>query len=336
MYIDALSFELKLLCLSNPQGEDVTKFHQVGGPTADFPALVASLVVQKMPFEKSLPFELCNLGLSASCVRNTSAWKGPCSRTLTFVYPNCFALTAVSHFIQVVFVVSAMTLGAIIWLGCAFPCLAEHLRCSDAKLYGQIGCFIREDEKFLEQQTSWIAEAAITQWHFLRSAWSTFMLSTRACPWAWAASFAAFFTTILLLIHFRTRAQHFAGMAYQSLPSRDDVGITEERKQAATFLFDGTMQAADILLDMKVGISFCLRGMMLFGPLLLIIPVASGFVCFVYKRWSWELAPHNHTDASGKKTIFFLWSKKQEGWEKTWMDESFVADAASGRSGHRL
>jgi len=73
VYIDALSFELKLLCLSNPQGEDVTKFHQVGGPTADFPALVASLVVQKMPFEKSLPFELCNLGLSASCVRNTSA-----------------------------------------------------------------------------------------------------------------------------------------------------------------------------------------------------------------------------------------------------------------------
>ena len=206
-----------------------------------------------------------------------------------------------------------MTLGAIIWLGCAFPCLAEHLRCSDAKLYGQIGCFIREDEKFLEQQTSWIAEAAITQWHFLQSAWSTFMFSTRACPWAWAASFAAFFTTILLLIHFRTRAQHFAGMAYQSLPSRDDVGITEERKQAATFLFDGTMQAADILLDMKVGISFCLQGMMLFGPLLLIIPVASGFVCFVYKRWSWELAPHDHTDAAGKKTDFFLSSKKQEG-----------------------
>ena len=320
MYIDALSFELKSLCLSNPQGEDVTKFHQVGGPTAAFPALVASLVVQKMPFEKSLPFELCNLGLSASCVRNTSAWKGPCSRTLTFVYPNCFALTAVSHFIQVVFVVSAMTLGAIIWLGCAFPCLAEHLRCSDAKLYGQIGCFIRQDEKFLEQQTSWIAEVAITQWHFLRSAWSAFMLSTRACPWAWAASFAAFFTTILLLVHFRTRAQHFAGMAYQSLPSRDDVGITEERKQAATFLFDGTMQAADILLDLKVGISFCLQGMMLFGPLLLIIPVASGLVCFVYKRWSWELAPHNHTDAAGKKTDFFYQAKSRKGEKRPgWM-----------------
>ena len=206
-----------------------------------------------------------------------------------------------------------MTLGAIIWLGCAFPCLAEHLRCSDAKLYGQIGCFIREDEKFLEQQTSWIAEAAITQWHFLRSAWSAFMISTRTCPWAWAASFAAFFTTIVLLIHFRTRAQHFAGMAYQSVPSRDNVGITEERMQAATFLFDLTMQAVDIALDMKVGVSFCLQGMMLFGPLLLIIPVASGFVCFIYKRWSWELAPFDHTDAGGKKTLFYFQAKNTNG-----------------------
>ena len=206
-----------------------------------------------------------------------------------------------------------MTLGAIIWLGCAFPCLAEHLRCSDAKLYGQIGCFILEDEKFLEQQTSWIAEAAITLWHFLRSAWSAFLISTQACPWAWAASLAVFFTTMALFIHFRTRAQHFAGMAYQSLPSRDDVGITEERKQAATFLFDGAMQALDILLDMKVGISFCLQGMMLFGPLLLIIPVASGFACFIYKRWSWKLASYGHTDAAGKDTRFNFQAKNTKG-----------------------
>lgn len=109
-------------------------------------------------------------------------------------------------------------------------------------------------------------------------------------------------------------------MAYQSLPSRDDVGITEERTQAATFLFDGTMQAADILLDMKVGISFCLQGMMLFGPLLLIIPVASGFVCFVYKRWSWELAPLDHTDAAGKETLFYFQAKNRKGEKRPgWM-----------------
>ena len=39
MYIDALFFESKLLCLSNPQGEDVTN--------------ILRLMVQKMPFEKS-------------------------------------------------------------------------------------------------------------------------------------------------------------------------------------------------------------------------------------------------------------------------------------------
>lgn len=122
--------------------------------------------------------------------------------------------------------------------------------------------------------------------------------------------FCCFFITIVVLIHFRTRAGHFAEMAYQSLPSRDDVGITEEMKQAATSLFDLTMQALDIALDVKVGVSFCLQGMMLFGPLLLIIPGASGFMCFIYKRWSWELAPYDHTDAAGKKTDFFLSSQE--------------------------
>ena len=142
------------------------------------------------------------------------------------------------------------------------------------------------------------------------------MTLTRACPWAWVASFAVFFTTIVLLTHFRTRAKHFAGMAYQYLPSVDDVGMTEERKQTATLLFDGTMQAVDILLDMKVGISFCLEGMVLFGPLLLIIPVASGFVCFIYKRWSWTLAPYAHTDAAGNRTEFYFQAKNAQGQKR--------------------
>ena len=55
------------------------------------------------------------------------------------------------------------------------------------------------------------------------------------------------------------------------------------------------------------------RGLKVFGPLTLAIPVVSGFCCFLYKRHSWALAPYNHTDAAGKETLFFDQKRDRNG-----------------------
>ena len=94
---------------------------------------------------------------------------------------------------------------------------------------------------------------------------------------------------------------------------QDDLGIDELFTVRLGILQGAIFMAIDVTLDNVNGIIYCWRGLKVFGPLTLAIPVVAGFCCFVYKRNSWALAPHNHTDAAGKKTYFFFQKRDRSG-----------------------
>ena len=60
--------------------------------------LFARLVVQKMPFEKSF-YASSQFGLISVLCQKYKCLKGTLLENIDIVYPNCFTLTAVSHFI---------------------------------------------------------------------------------------------------------------------------------------------------------------------------------------------------------------------------------------------
>ena len=94
---------------------------------------------------------------------------------------------------------------------------------------------------------------------------------------------------------------------------QDELGIDELFKVRLGILQGAIFMAIDVTLDNVNGIIYCWRGLKVFGPLTLAIPVVSGFCCFAYKRNSWALAPLDHTDATGKETNFYFQKRDRSG-----------------------
>ena len=94
---------------------------------------------------------------------------------------------------------------------------------------------------------------------------------------------------------------------------QDELGIDELFKVRLGILQGAIFMAIDVTLDNVNGIIYCWRGLKVFGPLTLAIPVVAGFCCFLYKRNSWALAPIDHTDAAGKETDFFYQQRDRNG-----------------------
>ena len=124
---------------------------------------------------------------------------------------------------------------------------------------------------------------------------------------------------------------HAVDNGYRTLMNvQDELGIDELFKVRLGILQGAIFMAIDVTLDNVNGIIYCWRGLKVFGPLTLAIPVVSGFCCFVYKRNSWALAPIDHTDAAGKKTDF-LFPKTRSKWAiETGLEECNPSDAAGG------
>ena len=107
---------------------------------------------------------------------------------------------------------------------------------------------------------------------------------------------------------------HAVDKGYKKLMNvQDDLGIDELFKVRLGILQGAIFMAIDVTLDNVNGIIYCWRGLKVFGPLTLAIPVVSGFCCFVYKRNSWALAPDDHTDAAGEWTYFYFEKRDRSG-----------------------
>ena len=107
---------------------------------------------------------------------------------------------------------------------------------------------------------------------------------------------------------------HAVDKGYKRLMNvQEDLGIDELFKVRVGILQGAIFMAIDVTLDNVNGIIYCWRGFKVFGPLTLAIPVVSGFCCFLYKRNSWTLAPHDHTDTTGKETDFYYQKRDRNG-----------------------
>ncbi|CAJ1414618.1 unnamed protein product [Effrenium voratum] len=99
----------------------------------------------------------------------------------------------------------------------------------------------------------------------------------------------------------------------------------EAKEQAAKckIQMQAFLYAADMVMDVKVGIEFCTRGMFWFGFVLLAIPVVSGLLCFLYKFKSWELAPYDHEE-NGRETKFFYEKRNILGQKRPGIDSMLL------------
>ena len=171
----------------------------------------------------------------------------------------------------------------------------------------QLRCFLGEDASFWQDQSHHILS--------LLTLTNNFMVKISEMLWEQLQDklvcIAGVLLTMFLLGYLLCRCcSHAVDNGYRTLMNvQDDLGIDELFKVRLGILQGAIFMAIDVTLDNVNGIIYCWRGLKVFGPLTLAIPVVAGFCCFVYKRNSWALAPHDHTDATGKET-FFLYQKR--------------------------
>ena len=171
----------------------------------------------------------------------------------------------------------------------------------------QLRCFLGEDASFWQDQSH----------HILSLLTLTKDFMVKICEMLWEqlqdklVCIAGVLLTMFLLGYLLYRCcSHAVDNGYRTLMNvQDDLGIDELFKVRLGILQGAIFMAIDVTLDNVNGIIYCWRGLKVFGPLTLAIPVVAGFCCFVYKRNSWALAPPDHTDATGKET-FFLYQKR--------------------------
>ena len=171
----------------------------------------------------------------------------------------------------------------------------------------QLRCFLGEDASFWQDQSH----------HILSLLTLTKDFMVKICEMLWEqlqdklVCIAGVLLTMFLLGYLLYRCcSHAVDNGYRTLMNvQDDLGIDELFKVRLGILQGAIFMAIDVTLDNVNGIIYCWRGLKVFGPLTLAMPVVAGFCCFVYKRNSWALAPHDHTDATGKET-FFLYQKR--------------------------
>ena len=188
---------------------------------------------------------------------------------------------------------------------------ASSLRsnCSKKLSVEQLRCFLGEDASFWQDQSH----------HILSLLTLTKDILVNICEMLWEqlqdklVFIAGVLLTMFLLGYLLHRCCSHAD-GYRTLMNvQDELGIDELFKVRLGILQGAIFMAIDVTLDNVNGIIYCWRGLKVFGPLTLAIPVVSGFFCFVYKRNSWALAPIDHTDATGKETDFFNEKRDRNG-----------------------
>ena len=179
---------------------------------------------------------------------------------------------------------------------------ASSLRsnCSKKLSVEQLRCFLGEDASFWQDQSH----------HILSLLTVTKDILVNICEMLWEqlqdklVFIAGVLLTMFLLGYVLHRCCSHAD-GYRTLMNvQDELGIDELFKVRLGILQGAIFMAIDVTLDNVNGIIYCWRGLKVFGPLTLAIPVVSGFCCFLYKRNSWALAPDFHTDATGRMTFF--------------------------------
>ena len=188
---------------------------------------------------------------------------------------------------------------------------ASSLRsnCSKKLSVEQLRCFLGEDASFWQDQSH----------HILSLLTVTKDILVNICEMLWGqlqdklVFIAGVLLTMFLLGYLLHRCCSHAD-GYRTLMNvQDELGIDELFKVRLGILQGAIFMAIDVTLDNVNGIIYCWRGLKVFGPLTLAIPVVSGFCCFLYKRNSWALAPINHTDATGKETRFYFQKRDRNG-----------------------
>ena len=173
----------------------------------------------------------------------------------------------------------------------------------------QLRCFLGEDASFWQDQSH----------HILSLLTLTKDILVNICEMLWEQLqdklvFMAGVLLIMFLLGYLLHRCCSHADGYRTLMNvQDELGIDELFKVRLGILQGAIFMAIDVTLDNLNGIIYCWRGLKVFGPLTLAIPVVSGFCCFVYKRNSWALAPWDHTDATGKETRFFFQKRDRNG-----------------------
>ena len=190
---------------------------------------------------------------------------------------------------------------------------ASSLRstCSKKLSVEQLKCFLGEDASFWQDQSHHILSLLTLSKDFL----------VKICDVLWeqlqdklVCIVGVLLTTFLLGYLLYRYCSHAVDSGYRTLMNvQDDLGIDELFKVRVGILQGAIFMAIDVTLDNVNGIIYCWRGFKVFGPLTLAIPVVSGFCCFLYKRNSWALAPHDHTDPTGKETRFHFQQRDRNG-----------------------
>ena len=173
----------------------------------------------------------------------------------------------------------------------------------------QLRCFLGEDASFWQDQSHHILS--------LLTPTKDFLLKISEMLWEQLQDIlvciAGVLLTMFLLGYLLHRCCSHAD-GYRALMNvQDDLGIDELFKVRLRILQGAIFMAIDATLDNLNGIIYCWRGLKVFGPLTLAIPVVSGFCCFLYKRNSWALAPWDHTDAAGERTDFYFQKRDRNG-----------------------
>ena len=188
---------------------------------------------------------------------------------------------------------------------------ASSLRsnCSKKLSVEQLRCFLGEDASFWQDQSHHILS--------LLTLTKDFLLKISEMLWEQLQDklvcIAGVLLTMFLLGYLLHRGCSHAD-GYRTLMNvQDELGIDELFKVRLGILQGAIFMGIDVTLDNVNGIIYCWRGLKVFGPLTLAIPVVAGFCCFVYKRNSWALAPHDHTDATGKETNFHFQKRDRNG-----------------------
>ena len=188
---------------------------------------------------------------------------------------------------------------------------ASSLRsnCSKKLSVEQLRCFLGEDASFWQDQSH----------HILSLLTLTKDFMVKICEMFWEqlqdklVCIAGVLLTMFLLGYLLHRGCSHAD-GYRTLMNvQDELGIDELFKVRLGILQSAIFMAIDVTLDNVNGIMYCWRGLKVFGPLTLAIPVVAGFCCFLYKRNSWALAPMDHTDATGKATYFYYQQRDRNG-----------------------
>ena len=188
-------------------------------------------------------------------------------------------------------------------------CFEPQVQLQQEAQCGELRCFLGEDASFWQDQSH----------HILSLLTVTKDILVNICEMLWGqlqdklVFIAGVLLTMFLLGYLLHRCCSHADGNRTLMNVQDELGIDELFKVRLGILQGAIFMAIDVTLDNVNGIIYCWRGLKVFGPLTLAIPVVSGFCCFVYKRNSWALAPIDHTDAAGETTDFYFQKRDRNG-----------------------